>query len=104
MRSPRMVSCNWQTEQRIQSDLAIPPGEYLLEVLEEVGMPQAELARRMGRPTQAVNEVALASEYPYNELSKQGFVPLLKRLSLTGIEMSILGTGAAPASRSALRV
>ena len=117
------------TEQRIHSDLAIPPGEYLLEVLEEVGMPQAELARRMGRPTQAINEiangekaitpetaiqleqvvgvpahiwtslesefqlvkarqrdndgldseVALASEYPYNELSKQGFVPKTRK-------------------------
>lgn len=40
-----------------QSDLAIHPGEYLEEVLEEVGMSQAELAKRLGRPTQAVNEI-----------------------------------------------
>jgi HTH-type transcriptional regulator/antitoxin HigA len=39
------------------SDLAIPPGEYLEEVLEEMGISQAELARRMGRPPQAINEI-----------------------------------------------
>lgn len=45
------------TEAALQSDLAIPPGEYIAEVLEEYGMSQAELARRMGRPAQAVNEI-----------------------------------------------
>lgn len=45
------------TEPQIVSDLAIPPGEYLEEVLEEVGINQAELARRMGRPPQAINEI-----------------------------------------------
>jgi len=45
------------TEKRICSDLAIPPGEYLSEVLAAKGMTQAELARRIGRPTQAVNEI-----------------------------------------------
>ena len=39
------------------SDLAIPPGEYLEEVLNELGLQQAELARRMGRPAQLVNEI-----------------------------------------------
>jgi HTH-type transcriptional regulator/antitoxin HigA len=39
------------------SDLAIHPGEYLEEVLEEIGMKQAELASRLGRPTQAINEI-----------------------------------------------
>lgn len=39
------------------SDLAIPPGEYLEEVLEEADISQAELARRMGRPSQAINEI-----------------------------------------------
>ncbi len=42
---------------RIYSDLAIPPGEYLSEVLATKAMTQAELARRIGRPTQAVNEI-----------------------------------------------
>lgn len=39
------------------SDLAIPPGEYLQEVIGELGMNQTELAKRMGRPTQAINEI-----------------------------------------------
>jgi len=45
------------TEPQIVSDLAIPPGEYLGEVLEDIGLTQAELARRMGRPSQAINEI-----------------------------------------------
>lgn len=39
------------------SDLAISPGEYLAEVVRELGMNQAELAQRMDRPVQAVNEI-----------------------------------------------
>ena len=39
------------------SDLAIYPGEFLEETLEEIGMTQAELANRLGRPIQAVNEI-----------------------------------------------
>lgn len=39
------------------SDMAIPPGEYLEEVLEDAEISQAELARRMGRPPQAINEI-----------------------------------------------
>lgn len=45
------------TREEIRSDLAVPPGEYLAEVLEELGMSQADLARRMGRPAQAINEI-----------------------------------------------
>ncbi len=45
------------TEKRIYSDLAVPPGEYLAEVLEARQMSQAELARRTGRPVQAINEI-----------------------------------------------
>lgn len=41
----------------IHSDLAIPPGEYLLETADELGISQADLARRMGRPAQAINEI-----------------------------------------------
>lgn len=44
-------------EQHFVTDIAIPPGEYLEEVLEDMGLNQAELARRMGRPAQAVNEI-----------------------------------------------
>ena len=44
-------------ENRYYSDLAIPPGEYLNEVLASKGMAQTELARRIGRPIQAINEI-----------------------------------------------
>lgn len=36
---------------------AVPPGEVLLEALEERGMSQAELARRMNRPVKTINEI-----------------------------------------------
>jgi HTH-type transcriptional regulator/antitoxin HigA len=39
------------------SDLPIPPGETLAEMLEYLEMSQAELARRMGRPSQAISEI-----------------------------------------------
>lgn len=45
------------TDKRIHSDLAVPPGEFLAEVLEARHMSQAELARRTGRPVQAINEI-----------------------------------------------
>lgn len=45
------------TEQSYISDLAIPPGEFLEEVLDDLKLSQAELARRMGRPPQAINEI-----------------------------------------------
>ena len=45
------------TDNSIVSDLAIPPGEYLEEVLEDVGISQIDLAKRMGRPAQAINEI-----------------------------------------------
>jgi HTH-type transcriptional regulator/antitoxin HigA len=38
-------------------DVAIPPGETLADVLEAKGLTQAELARRMGRPAQVINEI-----------------------------------------------
>lgn len=47
------------TSSSLHSDLAVPPGEYLAEVIEELGMTQADLAARMGRPAQAVNEIVL---------------------------------------------
>jgi HTH-type transcriptional regulator/antitoxin HigA len=40
-----------------QSDLAIHPGEYLAEILEDIGMSQTELSNRVGRPAQAINEI-----------------------------------------------
>jgi HTH-type transcriptional regulator/antitoxin HigA len=39
-----------------------PPGETLLELIEERGIAQSELARRMGRPLNAVNEIVLGTK------------------------------------------
>lgn len=36
---------------------AVAPGEILQEALEDRGMSQSELARRMGRPTKTINEI-----------------------------------------------
>lgn len=44
-------------DHRPVSDLAIPPGELLEEELAVMGMTQQELARRMGRPAQMINEI-----------------------------------------------
>jgi addiction module HigA family antidote len=38
-------------------DYVSPPGETLLETLEAIGMPQTELAKRMGRPVKTINEI-----------------------------------------------
>jgi HTH-type transcriptional regulator/antitoxin HigA len=45
------------TRNEYAPDLVSPPGETLLETLEEHGMSQAELARRIGRPKKTVNEI-----------------------------------------------
>ncbi len=42
---------------RTWPDIAIPPGEVIVETIGAIGLSQAELARRMGRPAQAVNEI-----------------------------------------------
>lgn len=39
------------------SDVAIPPGEYLAEVLGELELTQLELARRMSRPPQLISGI-----------------------------------------------
>ncbi|MBI2860271.1 MAG: HigA family addiction module antidote protein [Chloroflexi bacterium] len=45
------------TKTNAYPDIAIPPGEYLLEEIEARGISQKELARRMGRPLNAINEI-----------------------------------------------
>jgi addiction module HigA family antidote len=40
-----------------QPDWAVPPGEILLETIQDRGLSQSELARRMGRPTKTINEI-----------------------------------------------
>lgn len=44
-------------ETRGWPDLAISPGELLAETLDSLSLKQAELARRTGRPVQAINEI-----------------------------------------------
>jgi HTH-type transcriptional regulator/antitoxin HigA len=36
---------------------AVPPGKTLRETLESLGMTQAELAKRTGRPKKTINEI-----------------------------------------------
>lgn len=38
-------------------DYVSPPGDTLLETIEDLGMSQAELARRTGRPLKTINEI-----------------------------------------------
>ncbi|PID64024.1 MAG: addiction module antidote protein, HigA family [Gammaproteobacteria bacterium] len=45
------------TKEQYISDLAIPPGEYLQEVIDDMGISQLELSERMGRPAQKINEI-----------------------------------------------
>lgn len=45
------------TKTNVYPDIAIPPGEYLAEEIEARGLSQKELARRMGRPQNAINEI-----------------------------------------------
>ncbi|RJP58931.1 MAG: addiction module antidote protein, HigA family [Deltaproteobacteria bacterium] len=42
---------------QFEPDYAVPPGETLLETLEAIGMSQAELAKRTGRPKKTINEI-----------------------------------------------
>lgn len=42
---------------KLHTDLAIPPEEYLLEAMRELGVTRSELARRMGRPEQTVQKI-----------------------------------------------
>ncbi len=43
--------------EQTHSDLAIPPGEYLEEVISELGMTKNELARRMSRPAPKLSAI-----------------------------------------------
>jgi len=45
------------TQNEYLPDVVSPPGEALLEMLEERGMSQAELAERTGRPKKTINEI-----------------------------------------------
>ncbi len=45
------------TKTEAYPDVAIPPGEYLAEEIQARGISQKELANRMGRPLNAINEI-----------------------------------------------
>jgi len=45
------------TKTKSYPDIAIPPGEYLAEEIEARGITQKELAKRMGRPLNPINEI-----------------------------------------------
>jgi HTH-type transcriptional regulator/antitoxin HigA len=42
------------------ANVAVPPGETLSQELEVRKLSQRELAKRMGRPVQAINEIVRA--------------------------------------------
>lgn len=45
------------TTREYKPDRVSPPGDSLLSILEERGIAQADLARRMGRPAKTINEI-----------------------------------------------
>lgn len=55
--APRSGGRGGAPEPRAWPNIAIPPGEFLAETLESLGLSQAELARRADRPPQAINEM-----------------------------------------------
>ena len=50
------------TTEKIYSDLPIPPGEYLAEVLEEREFSQNDLARLMDLPPKMIREIIKGEE------------------------------------------
>ncbi len=73
---------------RLESDLAIPPGELLEEELAERAMSQLELAQRMGRPRQKINEIIRGKRAitPETALQLEQVLGISARLWL-GLEM-----------------
>ena len=53
----------------VHSDLAIPPGETLADEIDSRGMTQTELAARLGRPVQVVNEIIRGKKAITNDTS-----------------------------------
>jgi addiction module HigA family antidote len=57
--------------ERTWPDLIIPPGEVLAEELAARGMTQSQLARQMGRPLQAINEIVRGKKRIIGETALQ---------------------------------
>ena len=75
-----------KTESVAHSDLAIPPGEYLEEVIGELGMTKDELATRMARPASKLSQIfkgekAITADTAL-QLEKVGGVPAQIRQGL----------------------
>lgn len=56
---------------KYEPDYAVPPGETLLEVIEQIGMNQAELAERTGRPKKTINEIIKGKAAITSETARQ---------------------------------
>ena len=52
-------------------DDVTPPGDFLLETIEAIGMPRAELAKRMGQPVQVINAIIQAKAVITDEIAWQ---------------------------------
>ena len=50
------------TDSTITTNLPIPPGEYLEEVIEALGMSKGELAKRLDRSTEHLNAMFSGKE------------------------------------------
>ncbi len=46
------------TDRQVYSDFPVPPGRYMSEIIEDMGMSQAELARRMDQPVRTIRGIA----------------------------------------------
>ena len=92
-------------------DVAIPPGEYLAEEIAARSISQKELARRMGRPVNAINEIvngkkgitaetALQLEAVMPEIPARFWLNLETDYQLTKALISQRTQGAKPSRRS----
>ena len=52
-------------------DYAVPPGETLLETIEHLGISQAELAKRVGKPRYLINEIIKGNSAITQEIASQ---------------------------------
>ena len=62
---------NRNADQSFQPNYAVPPGETLKETLETIGMSQAELAERTGRPKKTINEIIMGKAAITSETALQ---------------------------------
>jgi addiction module HigA family antidote len=74
-------------------DYAVPPGDTLLEVMESLGITQAELAERTGRPTKTINEIVKGKAAITPETALQrGYILFATRLVWKYLSAAAIGT------------